>query len=156
MFVKCCHKTYAITYFMCIINKMMGKFSTNWAEDWSLYFQLDVSNSLLYTASVDGILQCLEYIPDERKLRVLFRSDNLRHRFGGDLSQRSVHAICVCNSVLYYGDNGPNVKALQWKDGNLWFYARLFRNTDMDSWDDFWILGDTNITRIQTVVVMQC
>ena len=78
---------------------------------------LQLDSNCIYTSSADGALQCFEYVPDGRTLRVLFRSEKLRHRFGGDLTTRSIHDMCVANSVLYYGDDGPNIKALQWKDG---------------------------------------
>ena len=73
---------------------------------------------MVYTSCLDGEIQSFEYQSETRTLRQLFRSEQIRHRFGGDVIDRSVHSHTCYGDVIYYGDDGMNVKALNWKNGN--------------------------------------
>ena len=57
-------------------------------------------------------------VDHDRSLRRLFRCETRRHRFGGDIIERAILALNVDRSTLYIGDDGVNVKALNWKDGS--------------------------------------
>lgn len=70
----------------------------------------------VYTASYDGDAQVFQ-VTSERALRRLFRCETRRHRFGGNLIERPILSLNVDRCTLYIGDDGVNVKALNWKDG---------------------------------------
>ena len=73
----------------------------------------------VYTASYDGNVQVFQLPPGESKLRTMYRSESKRHRFGGGIVERPILSMNVFRSTLYFGDDGVNVKAVNWKDGVL-------------------------------------
>jgi hypothetical protein len=48
----------------------------------------------------------------------LFVSENIRCENNGHLTQRHIRGFDVKNSMIYYGDDGTNIKVLDWKKGN--------------------------------------
>ncbi|XP_061189590.1 uncharacterized protein LOC133197526 isoform X2 [Saccostrea echinata] len=76
---------------------------------------VQVDDTYLYSASVDGLIKVYE-IRDKR-FHCVFESGNIRSTDGSYLCCRGVRGIAVRSDVIYYGDDGTNIKALSWKSG---------------------------------------
>ncbi|ESO99514.1 hypothetical protein LOTGIDRAFT_231111 [Lottia gigantea] len=92
---------------------------------------ITAEKNLVYSSSEDGIIKVYEI--RERKLCCLFESDNL------DLINRYIRCIISCNNILYYGDDGINIKAVNWKKGSVVKYpnhTEEFASTDASTITD--------------------
>ncbi|XP_062581129.1 F-box/WD repeat-containing protein 7-like isoform X2 [Saccostrea cucullata] len=76
---------------------------------------LQVNDICLYAASVEGLIKVYE-IRDKHFICV-FESGNVRSTDGSYLCCRGIRGMAVRDDVIYYGDDGTNVKALSWKSG---------------------------------------
>lgn len=52
-----------------------------------------------------------------QQLHCVFESEGVRSTDGSTLCCRGVRGMTIRNGLVYYGDDGPNVKALNWKSG---------------------------------------
>lgn len=76
---------------------------------------MGVNDICLYAASVEGLIKVYE-IRDKHFICV-FESGNVRSTDGSYLCCRGIRGMAVRDDVIYYGDDGTNVKALSWKSG---------------------------------------
>lgn len=81
-----------------------------------LCFLFQVDGSFVYSSSHDGLIQVYEL--REKELHVMFVSENVKSTSGSQLPWRPIRSMCVTNQKIYFGDDGMNVKALDWKKGN--------------------------------------
>ncbi|GAB6022913.1 hypothetical protein CHUAL_007007 [Chamberlinius hualienensis] len=77
------------------------------------YTCMKAEGSLLYTASNEGIIQVWEML--DRNLTQRFSMDELELPEGSDVILRTVRCMEVRDDWVYYGDDGPNIKAFNWK-----------------------------------------
>lgn len=72
-----------------------------------------VENNYVYTCSASGLL-CVYELRGE-SLHLVYESENVRIESGAECIQRSIHSMAVSRQKLYYGDDGMNVKVLDWE-----------------------------------------
>eukprot|EP00057_Strongylocentrotus_purpuratus_P031747 XP_785533.3 PREDICTED: probable E3 ubiquitin ligase complex SCF subunit sconB [Strongylocentrotus purpuratus] len=77
---------------------------------------IKVRGRQVVTASNDGVIKLWEL--RDRSLHVIFESENIRSQ-SGTLVQRPIMSLGLSKSDIYYGDEGTNVKVLDWKRGNV-------------------------------------
>ena len=53
----------------------------------------------------------------EDHLSRLFESTDAKSSSGSLIFHRRIHCVSVCDGIAYYGDDGMNIKALNWKTG---------------------------------------
>ncbi|PIK59563.1 putative pre-mRNA-splicing factor PRP46-like, partial [Apostichopus japonicus] len=77
---------------------------------------LMVSEDKITTASADGMIKVWEL--RETKLHPIFVSENVKPELPRmKLISRKIHTVVEKENVIYYGDNGLNVKVLDWRRG---------------------------------------
>lgn len=79
---------------------------------------LQVCGKLIFTSCADdGEIKLFER--RDHSLHCIFVSENVRDTAGHTLHMRPVKSLSAKGDHLFYGDDGVNVKVLQWKKGNL-------------------------------------
>ncbi|KAL5014734.1 hypothetical protein ScPMuIL_009004 [Solemya velum] len=76
---------------------------------------LRVCDQRIYSASSDGVLKVFEI--RDRDLACLFVSEDLHTKSRTPVTQRCIRSMAVSGDVVYFGDDGINIKALNWKKG---------------------------------------
>ncbi|XP_022104143.1 pre-mRNA-splicing factor PRP46-like isoform X2 [Acanthaster planci] len=75
---------------------------------------IHINNTEVYTASSDGIIK-LWHLRDN-SLHPTFVSENISSTSSSHLlARRHIRSLAVHGDIIYYGDDGLNVKALDWK-----------------------------------------
>ncbi|XP_038074816.1 WD repeat-containing protein wdr-5.2-like [Patiria miniata] len=75
---------------------------------------IQVSGTSVYTASSDGIIKLWQL--RDNSLHPTFVSENISSTSSSHLlARRHVRSLAVHGETIYYGDDGLNVKALDWK-----------------------------------------
>ena len=74
-----------------------------------------MEDDLVYTACADGDLKVFKY--QNGSLSPQYESENMRGPTGSLLTCRPILCLACHNNILYFGDDGLNVKALDWKKG---------------------------------------
>ena len=69
----------------------------------------------MFAASMDGVIKVFDV--KDKQLHCVFTSDGIRSADGSPLCSRGVRGMAVNEGVVYYGDDGANVKALTWSSG---------------------------------------
>ena len=72
-------------------------------------------NQRIYTASTDNVIKIHEI--REQSLKCVYVSENVRSLAGQPVSLRRVKSLAVKGDVLFCGDDGVNIKVLDWKKG---------------------------------------
>jgi len=81
------------------------------------YTCMKAFGSNLYTAASDGIIKIWEV--RDRDLTKKFSMDDLVLPGGTEIILRTVQGLEVYEDWVYFGDEGPNVKAFNWKNGEV-------------------------------------
>ncbi|XP_048753077.2 uncharacterized protein LOC125664380 isoform X2 [Ostrea edulis] len=94
---------------------------------------VEVDGLCVYASSGDGYIKVYEI--RDKCFHCIFESDNIRSTDGSALCSRGIRGMTVKNDVIYYGDDGPNVKALTWKsvrssDGERYLCSLTDAETD--------------------------
>lgn len=77
---------------------------------------LEVSLDKVITASADGVIKVWEL--RDNSLHPVFVSENVKPVVPRmKLHVRKVHTLSESKNVIYYGDNGLNIKVLDWREG---------------------------------------
>lgn len=77
-----------------------------------------VSLDKVITASADGVIKVWEL--RDNSLHPVFVSENVKPVVPRmKLHVRKVHTLSESKNVIYYGDNGLNIKVLDWREGKL-------------------------------------
>lgn len=76
---------------------------------------LKIEDDHIYTSSSEGVLKVHQW--RKKKLVCLYKSEELRMADMRLISQRNIRHIGVFNQIIYYGDDGINIKAVNWKKG---------------------------------------
>jgi len=72
----------------------------------------------------DGIIKLFQLEENSCTLRCLFVSENLKSDPSTSIHVRPIYSISIGGSgLLYYGDNGCNLKSINWKEGLINKYA---------------------------------
>lgn len=69
----------------------------------------------IYTASADGEIKVHEI--REQSLNCVYVSENVRSPTGSSVSLRGVKSLVVKDDRLFCGDDGVNIKVLDWRKG---------------------------------------
>ncbi|XP_063965562.1 uncharacterized protein LOC129276772 [Lytechinus pictus] len=77
---------------------------------------IKVRGQQVVTASSDGVIKLWEL--RDTSLHVIFESENI-HSQSGTLVQRPIMSLGLSDTDIYYGDEGTNVKILDWKRGSV-------------------------------------
>ncbi|XP_041480023.1 pre-mRNA-splicing factor PRP46-like [Lytechinus variegatus] len=77
---------------------------------------IKVRGQRVVTASSDGVIKLWEL--RDRSLHVIFESENI-HSQSGTLVQRPIMSLGLSDTDIYYGDEGTNIKILDWKRGSV-------------------------------------
>ncbi|KAK3104936.1 hypothetical protein FSP39_013481 [Pinctada imbricata] len=78
---------------------------------------LQVSNKLVYASSSEGTIKVFE--TRESELVCIFESENIQAERGGILTERHIRGFYANDELIYYGDDGINIKVLNWKTGKV-------------------------------------
>ena len=78
-------------------------------------FILQHDGKRIYTASADGEIKIHEI--REHSLNCVYVSENVRSLTGHTVSLRGIKALVVKGDQLFCGDDGVNIKILDWKKG---------------------------------------
>lgn len=81
------------------------------------YTCISAVENYLYTASSEGIIKIWDVT--DRDLKEKFSMDDLELPTGTEIILRTVHCIETYKEWVFYGDDGPNVKAFNWKTGEI-------------------------------------
>ncbi len=76
---------------------------------------LQVCGDTVATSSADGMIKV--YQARDCRLCPVFESENVKSTSGVRLSWRHIRSLEMANHIVYYGDDGMNIKALDWKLG---------------------------------------
>jgi hypothetical protein len=76
---------------------------------------LQVDGVCVITTSASGLIRVYELRNDE-SLHLIFESENVRLPSGTSFTFRPIHCATVSNHHIYYGDDGMNIKVLDWKN----------------------------------------
>ena len=79
----------------------------------------------MYSASADGMVK-VHQLREDKTLHVIYASENIKASNGIDLTVRHIRCLAAANQMIYYGDDGVNIKALNWKTGNNYFCVQIF------------------------------
>ncbi len=74
---------------------------------------------MLYSVSEDGVIKIFQL--REKTLHKVFASENITTKTGSALPWRPIKSMVAANNVVYFGDDGMNVKALDWKLGEVFY-----------------------------------
>ena len=74
-----------------------------------------VEGNYVYTSGEDGLIKVHELRGTE--LHTVFESEDVKGSRGASIQYRPVQSLAVHSKVAYYGDDGTNVKALDWLQG---------------------------------------
>ena len=77
---------------------------------------------MVASGSTDGIINVYEL--RDAKLHLMFESENIKLDTSssaghGTLVCRQIRSLILQNPNVYYGDEGMNIKALDWKKGEF-------------------------------------
>ena len=78
---------------------------------------MQVEGSYVFTSSALGVLQVFQL--RDHALHLLYESDDAKLASGARALHRPIRCLAIANQKLYYGDDGMNLKVLDWKKGNL-------------------------------------
>lgn len=76
---------------------------------------IQIHETHVFVSSLDGIIKVYEV--NGQQLQCVFESEGTRSTDGSALCCRGIRGMTISNGLVYYGDDGPNVKALNWKSG---------------------------------------
>eukprot|EP00105_Crassostrea_gigas_P022782 XP_011442426.1 PREDICTED: F-box/WD repeat-containing protein pof1-like [Crassostrea gigas] len=76
---------------------------------------IQIHETHVFVSSLDGIIKVYEV--NSQQLQCVFESEGTRSTDGSALCCRGIRGMTISNGLVYYGDDGPNVKALNWKSG---------------------------------------
>lgn len=73
----------------------------------------------IYSTCLDGEIQVHEYSSASNKihLRKMYASENTKLYSSENIQCRPIHSMCVHDNSIFYGDDGSNVKVLDWQQG---------------------------------------
>uniref|UniRef100_A0A8W8MIA8 F-box/WD repeat-containing protein 7 n=1 Tax=Magallana gigas TaxID=29159 RepID=A0A8W8MIA8_MAGGI len=74
---------------------------------------IQIHETHVFVSSLDGIIKVYEV--NSQQLQCVFESEGTRSTDGSALCCRGIRGMTISNGLVYYGDDGPNVKALNWK-----------------------------------------
>ena len=72
---------------------------------------------MVYSSSVDGIVKV--YQLRDTQLHVMHESDDVTCASGSPLLLRHIRSMTSSRDMVFYGDDGTNVKVLDWRKGAL-------------------------------------
>ena len=78
-------------------------------------FFLQHDEQRIYTATADGEIKIHEI--RDQSLSCVYVSENVRSLTGGSVHLRGVKSVVVKGDRLFCGDDGVNIKVLDWKKG---------------------------------------
>ncbi|XP_072175161.1 uncharacterized protein [Diadema setosum] len=79
---------------------------------------IKVKGEKVVTASEDGVIKLWEL--RDQSLHVMFESENVHNQSGeGALVQRPITSLGIAGDCVYYGDDGTNVKVLDWRNATV-------------------------------------
>ena len=64
---------------------------------------------------MDGVIKIYNF--HDTRLHLVFESENVRLESGEAVTWRRILSLATVNERVYYGDDGMNIKVLQWKRG---------------------------------------
>ncbi|XP_076086696.1 uncharacterized protein LOC143057292 [Mytilus galloprovincialis] len=76
---------------------------------------LKVVNGTIFSCSAEGVISVHKLQDDQ--IICLFVSENIRSENNGHLTQRYIRGFDVRDGLIYYGDDGTNIKVLDWRKG---------------------------------------
>ncbi len=76
-----------------------------------------VKDHFVYSCSADGVIKVFEL--RDTSMHTVFVSENVKLEGSprAAVIWRNIRSLAVANQMLYFGDEGMNVKVLNWKDG---------------------------------------
>lgn len=74
-------------------------------------------NGTIFSCSAEGVISVHKLQDDQ--IICLFVSENIRSENNGHLTQRYIRGFDVRDGLIYYGDDGTNIKVLDWRKGKL-------------------------------------
>ncbi|OWF41107.1 uncharacterized protein LOC110462920 [Mizuhopecten yessoensis] len=78
---------------------------------------LKVHGGLVYCCSEEGLVKMFDV--KDGHLSCLFASENVKPAPGCNLTERPIRGMAVAMDTVYYGDEGTNIKVLNWKKGEV-------------------------------------
>ncbi|XP_006821974.1 uncharacterized protein LOC102802941 [Saccoglossus kowalevskii] len=99
------------------------------------------SKNCIVSSSADGLLKVWQL--RGYQLSLVFVSEDVSSSTSSIITLRKIHCLAAHQDVIFYGDNGVNVKVLQWKTANL----HKLRNhlDDFGSTDAMYIQNDVMV-----------
>ena len=92
-------------------------------------FLFQVEGSCVYSCSIDGVIKVFDL--RDTKLYPVFVSENVKLEGSprAAVIWRQIKCLAVFNQNIYYGDEGMNLKVLNWKTGYLDFLMLAVRRS---------------------------
>ena len=69
----------------------------------------------MYASCSNGIIKVFD--TRDGNLVCIFESENIQTKGGGRLTERCVRGFNARDNLIYYGDDGVNIKVLNWRTG---------------------------------------
>ncbi|XP_029643580.1 mitochondrial division protein 1 [Octopus sinensis] len=86
---------------------------------------LQVCNNYIYSCSSEGIIKVHQW--QKKKLRCMYESSDLRLANFTPVCQRNIRSFFVVNDKIFYGDDGINIKVVDWKKAIV---SKLLNHTE--------------------------
>ncbi|GAB1605958.1 mitochondrial division protein 1-like [Argonauta hians] len=86
---------------------------------------LQVSSNYIYSCSSEGLIKVHQW--QNKKLRCMYESTNLRLANHTPVYQRNIRSFFVVDDRVFYGDDGINIKIVNWKKG---IASKLLNHTE--------------------------
>ncbi|XP_069114391.1 uncharacterized WD repeat-containing protein all2124-like isoform X2 [Argopecten irradians] len=78
---------------------------------------LKVEGDRIYCCSDEGLIKVFDV--KDGHLSCLFASENIKPAPGCNLTERPIRGLAVSIDTVYYGDEGTNIKVVDWKKGEV-------------------------------------
>ncbi|ELU07460.1 hypothetical protein CAPTEDRAFT_209463 [Capitella teleta] len=78
---------------------------------------IDVEGHHVFTSSASGLIRVYEL--RNETLHLIYESENAKLPCGSLCSFRPIHCVGVSHQMVYYGDDGMNLKVLDWRNSLL-------------------------------------
>ena len=93
-----------------------------------ILFLFQVEGSCVYSCSIDGVIKVFDL--RDTKLYPVFVSENVKLEGSprATVIWRQIKCLAVSDQNIYYGDEGMNLKVLNWKTGYLALFYSISIN----------------------------